>query len=349
LPKHRLEGKTLDNVAPEDLIGTGPLVLEDWQDDTVTLRRNAEYWDGAPWINEWTYRAYADGEAGQTALESGSVDVLAGALVPSAQSLTSVAANEFYALVINLKRAPFDDQRVREALAHALDRTTLARSGTPPSFPIETSLLPAFWALQHAASPPTYDSERALQLLTDAGWSDSDGDSILDKEGKPLEVTLWAQADGPYSERTALLVREQLAKVGIRPVLKLDDRILFWTRMFLQEYDLAIAHFNIPLDPDQRYFWASSEDEPGFGLNLTGLSKSQVDLALEAGARTPRCDADARAEAYAPVFETIDHEIPMIFLFAPPLAVSAENSVSGIQPSSFAGPFWNLNQWGVSR
>jgi hypothetical protein len=125
----------------------------------------------------------------------------------------------------------------------------------------------------------------------------------------------------------------------------MTDRILFLTRVFLREYDLALVHFDIPLDPDQHYFWSESEDRPGFGLNVTGYSDAAVQNALDAGNRVPRCEPSARRAEYAPVFQALAHDVPMVFLFAPTRVVSAAPAWSGIAPSSFAGAFWNLNQW----
>jgi peptide/nickel transport system substrate-binding protein len=347
LPQHRLEEKALTNVENEDLVGTGPLVLEEWDEDMITFTRNPNYWNGAPQIVDWTYRVFPDERAARDAVRQGRADFLIGDSTIEDVTTTPLVENAFYALALNVSRKPFDDVRVRQAIASALDRSQFTQQFTI-AVPIETSLLPPYWALPSNISQPKFDAARARQLLTQSGLRDSDGDGILEQNGKPLEVTLWAQAEEPRSEVGAQMVREQLARVGVRAVLKLTDRTLFLTRVFLQEYDLAFVHFNIPLDPDQHYFWASEEDDPGFGLNVTGYSNARIDQALTAGNQVARCEPVARKNAYAPVFQQIAQDTPMVFLFAPVRSIGANVRVGGIVPSPFVGAYWNLNMWQVS-
>lgn len=345
LPKHRLEDKTLTNVVNQDLIGTGPLILKEWEDNALTFTRNANYWNGAPHLVDWTYQVFPDERAARDAVRQERANVLVSDSAIGETTNTAYAANEFYALAMNISRKPFDDARVRQAMAYALDRAQITQEIGGAA--LETSLLPTYWALPPNITQPNYDAARARQLLSDAGWRDSNGDGIIEQAGKPLELTLWAQADSPTSETAAQLAREQLARVGVRAILKLTSRTLFLTRVFLQEYDLALAHFNIPLDPDQHYFWAASEDDPGFGLNVTGYVNARVEGALSAGNRAARCEPSARKNVYTPVFQNIAQDTPMVFLFAPTHVVNTMR-VNRIAPSSYAGAFWNLNMWEVA-
>lgn len=346
LPAHRLDTKSLTNVANEDLIGTGPLVLKNWQNDVLTFTRNPNYWDGAPHIQDWTYRAYPTELDARTAVARGQADFVATFHKLSAPQVTSRPLNEFFALAMNVPREPLDDARLRQAIAFGLDRS----AAVPDEFEsdvslLATSLLPAFWANPQSVRQPSFDPKRAQQLISEAGWRDTDGDGIVEKDGKPLELTLWAQADESRSELVAQILRAQLQQIGVRAVLKMTDRTLFLTRVFLHEYDLALVRFNIPPDPDQHYFWSESETEPGFGLNVTGYSNSRVEDALTAGNRVANCDPTARKTAYSPVFQQIAQDLPMVFLFASPEYIATGAELRGVAPSPFAGDFWNLSSW----
>lgn len=346
LPQHLLQNEALSNLAPEKLIGTGPLILQTWQDNTLTFQANPAYWNGAPWITQWTYRAYPDERAANDALRHGQADVALTRTPISGAQNAPAAVNAFYALAFNTQRAPLDDVRVRQALAAALDRAPLAADAR--GVPLETSLLPAFWANPGNITQPKFDAARARQLLSDAGWHDADKDGILDKDGKPFTVTLWAQSDDPLAMDTAQRVRAQLHDVGAQAVLKLAERTLDLTRVFLQEFDLAIVHFNIPLDPDQNYFWTTAEAKPGYGLNVTGYTNAEVDRAIAAGNSVAQCAPDARKKAYAPVWQQLATDAPMVFLFAPMQTLDTAPRVRGLMPSPFAGAFWNLNAWSVA-
>lgn len=349
LPRHILEGKQLYNIEGKDLVGTGPLVLKSW--GTIsTFTANSAYWNGVPQIANWTYRLYPTDDAALDAVQNGQADLVT---VPSfrlqgagsnLQSL-SVPANQFYALAMNQTRKPLDDARVREAIASAIDRAALVRVLGEQVQSLETSVLPDFWAYPHGIIQVGFDPARARRLLSDAGWRDLDGDGVVEKDGKPFELTLWAVGDQPLSETSAQVIRAALAEVGVRAVLKLNDWELFWTRAFLQEYDLALVSYNIPLDPDQHYFWGAKEKEPGFGLNVTAYSNPSVDQALEQGNRVVQCEASARARIYDAMFRTIDSDKAMVLLFAPMESIVTRERVTGIAPSSFAGEFWNLQEW----
>lgn len=349
LPLHLLKNKSLANVANEDLIGTGPLVLKTWQDDTLTFTRNQDYWNGAPKIVDWAYRVYPTEVAARTAVARGQADLVATIHNLDAPHVTARASNEFFALAMNVTRKPTDDPLLRQAIALGIDRSTVIPEefGTT-AVQLETSLLPSFWASQPGVQQPAFDPKRAQQLLAQAGWRDTDGDGIVEKDGKPLELTLWAQADESRSEFMAQVLRAQLQQIGVRAILKMSDRYLYLTRVFLHEYDLSLVHFNIPSDPDQHYFWSATEDEPGFGLNVTTYTNPRVEQALKAGNSIARCNPTARESAYAPVFQQISQDLPMVFLFAPPEYLAASAQVQGTSPSPFAGDFWNLNEWGVT-
>ncbi len=348
LPKHRLETKSLANVAEADLIGSGPLVLKTWTDDSLTFTRNIKYWNGAPQIIDWTYKIFADAESASDAVRAGEADLVIGDSPIASKSASPLILNEFYALAFNTRRPPLDQVAVRRAIASALNRPQIAGAPSIQQTTLESSVLDSFWAEQDV-SQPEFNLVQARGLLASRGWRDTDGDGILDKEGKPLQLTLWLLADDPRSETTAQLMRAELAKVGVSAVLKMTDRTLFLTRLLLQEYDLALAHLNVPLDPDQYYFWGESEDEPGYGLNVTGYINPRVQEALAAGNTIPRCAMDARKTAYAPMFEQLAADTPMLFLFAPTTLVNFDPAIEGITPSSFAGPFWNLNTWHAVR
>lgn len=347
LPQHLLDGKDLANVSNEDLIGTGPLVLQDWDGDTLTFARNAAYWNGPPQIVDWTYQSFPSAVQAQAAVRDGQANVLVERVTGTDTEGVVFPASEFYALAMNTERFPFEDSSTRQAVAAALNVEQIAAEANGTA--LTSSLLPGYWANSRNLAGNTFDPTRAKRLLTEAGWRDADGDGILDKDGKPFEVTLWAQSEEPLSEQSAQRIRQQLEQVGIRAILKLTDRTLFLTRLFLHEFDLALAHYNLPLDPDQHYFWASSEIEPGAGLNVTGYTNAAVDAALASGNSVERCEPTARKNAYAPMFQQLVKDTPMVMLFAPSDALRSNQDVEGPAPSAFAGAYWNLNKWQVAQ
>lgn len=344
---------TLTSLLPEQLVGTGPLELKAWDTGAITFVSNADYWDGSPLIAIWNYKFFPTTADALAALNAGQLDLLAldlgtqrASLSASSVSVYSHPANMFYALAINQEGTLLSDSRIAKALAYSLDRPKLASElFGGDAISLQTSVLPHFWASAADATQPDYGPARARQLLTEAGWSDTDANGVLDKNGKPLSVTLWAIAGDPIDEPLAYSVRQMLSQVGIQVLLELDDRAEFLSRLFSHEFDLAIAPWNIPLDPDQHWYWQSTENKPGAGLNFLSYSNSHVDDLLERGNASKGCDPGVRRGIYAETYRSIAADVPEVFLFAPPVYVAARSTLKGLDPSSFAGEYWNLNSW----
>lgn len=347
----------LNSLDPPKLVGSGPLVLRDWTADRITFTSNGSYWAGAPRISSWTYLIFNNVADAVAAVDSGQADVLsseAGQIIGSEsaadyRSYTRLSA-QFYSLAMNNQNGILADARIRQAIAFSLDRAKLAGDifGKDAKV-LSTSVLPGFWVNPVNTSPPAFDPVRARQLLEDSGWSDSDKDMTLDKEGKPLQMTLYAVADDPVSEPLAFSIRSMLAQVGFRVLLQLDDRDEMLTRLFLHEFDLAVAPWGIPLDPDQHWYWDSTENIPGEGLNFVSYANPRVDELLRRGILASRCDYSARKAIYAQIYGMIAGDLPQVFLFAPPTTIRARLRVVGLAPSPFAGDYWNLNSWEVVR
>ncbi len=350
LPEHVLAKKKLDALTNEQFVGSGPLVLKSWNQDTITFAPNANYWNGAPPIADWTYKILASESDARAAVRAGQMDVVANlqAKPGDAAQVYTRAANQFYALALNQERDLFKDARVRQAFAAALDRTKLVRDlFGDDAQRLETSTLKNFWAGAPSMAQPPYDPARARQLLAEAGWRDADNDGILDKDGQPLRVMLYVIAADPVAEPLAFAVREMLGQVGVQVLLQLDDRYGTLTRIFLHEYDLALGAWNIPLDPDQHWYWQSKENVKGQGFNFVSYANAQVDDLLLRGNRATRCDSEARRSLYAGVYGALAQDVPQVFLFAPPAYLAARPRVIGLAPSAFAGDFWNLYSWQV--
>jgi peptide/nickel transport system substrate-binding protein len=352
LPEHLLKQADLRHLKPAQLVGTGPLKIQDWRADQVTLVRNRAYWNGAPHIEQWLYKIFPDNKSVTEALTNKQID-LAAFDAPNVPTLTGVnlyprAASQFYGIAINQADARFADPRVRQALSLALDRQSLldevlSGRGTLLASPI----LPDYWASPQNFAPSAFDLPRAKQLLADAGWRDSDTDGILDKDGKPFELTLMSEADDPIREPLAFHARAMFAALGIKTALALDDRAGWLVRTFEHKFDLLVVAWNIPLDPNQAVLWSSTEDTPGAGFNFVSFKDPRVDELLVQGRQADACERNARAQIYRNLFTQLAQDAPYIFLFAPQHALAANPRVAGLAPSAFGGDFWNLNAWSV--
>jgi peptide/nickel transport system substrate-binding protein len=339
-------------------VGTGPFVLYEWlQGNRITLIRNPHYWRGAPRLDAWTYRVLADEEELLAELEAGQIDVahirpqdLARVEAAGHLEIYRYPAAEGYFIAFNNDHPVLGDRGVRQALSYALDRERLVDQillgqGTL----LVTGLLPDHWALRGGTGFRLYDydSGEARRLLAEAGWSDSDGDGILDREGEPLQLSLTTNAGNRTREAIAILAGQYYRAIGVAAQVELVEWGNLLGRMFTHQFDAVVLSWPLELDPDQREFWHCEENALGSGFNFVSYCNPHLDGLLIEGATMPSCDSERRAEIYGEMASILAEDRPYDFLFAPDNLLAANRRVVGPDPSPFAGPYWNVVDWYV--
>ena len=223
----------------ENPVGTGPYLLESYDPkQQITVTRNPDYWGETPSVDRLTFRFIADDNARMLALQNGEIDVI-GEVTPqmllSMPQDGSVVLNEsrpirYVALLANLNgAAPFDivqDYKVREALAWAIDRESIASvlyagRGVPAK-----GILPG-WMFDLGEDHTDgfgYDLAKAGALLDEAGWV-MGADGIREKDGRDLSLRLVAAYPNVSSVKPMPEMLDQMfAAVGIDiDLVEVDD------------------------------------------------------------------------------------------------------------------------------
>jgi peptide/nickel transport system substrate-binding protein len=350
VPAHLLAGKTMVELASAspnlNPVGTGPFRMVAHLGDRIQLERNPFSWR-RPWLESVMIRSFASQAAALDALDRGQIDGLAN-LTPSGaaqeggnKQVTVLAASTYqYAeLIFNLKTDEpyFQDVRVRQAIAKAIDRTAIIRDvlggqAVSADSPIPRSIT---WAYDSAAQQPPYDPTAAAKLLDDAGWTMVNG--IRTKGAISLSFGLTVSSDVPPYERVAEKVASQLSQVGIvaevRPVTTAS---LIHDYLNPRTFDMTLTAFDNGPDPDVYSFWHSSQAHPG-GFNFAGMKKNVfIDGDLEDGRNT--LDLTARAKAYATFQEDFAKEIPAVFLYSPRYVMAVNRRIHGTRLDSAIEP-----------
>ncbi len=243
LPRHVLEPAYLRD--PEKIkahanwrlpVGSGPYKMKEWVPGShMTLEANDKWPLGAPAIKTLTYRFILDSTVLQANVISGNVDASdinnmnCLQMEQIAQRNPRVNAHYREAMVweridFNLDDAWLKDRRVRQAIAHALDRKSLAEvSCSGGRQPVAHSWL----APGHPAAHPNlkkydYDVARARALLTEAGFTMGPDGFLRDGAGKRAEMTISTTAGNSIREQIQQIIKEQLRQVGID--LRIDNR-----------------------------------------------------------------------------------------------------------------------------
>ncbi|MFT5455080.1 MAG: peptide/nickel transport system substrate-binding protein [Myxococcota bacterium] len=185
------------------------------------------------------------------------------------------------AITWNNRRAPFDDPRVRRAMTQSLDRAWMLKEIERGRGEIAVcNSKRIFPTYSPELEPLPFDLEEAGRLLDAAGWTDTDGDGVRDRDGKPLEFELKVGSPRPFYTQTAGLLADSCKKLGVR----MNLRTLEWST-FIQDYmdrnfDGAVLYHSFPspfIDPYSAFH--SSQDIPGGG-NGPGWHNDRVDKLL---------------------------------------------------------------------
>ncbi len=358
LPKHLLEGK---DITKSDLtrnpVGMGPYKLDKWvPGQELVLKSNKEYFEGRPYIDQFIYRIIPDPATMFLELRTGGIDMMG--LTPI--QYTKQTENDFFRtnfhkyrypqfaytyMGFNLKHPFFKDKRVRQAIAYAIDKreiidVVLFGLGNPATGPY----VPNTWPYNPNVKKYDYDVEKAKQLLKEAGWEDTDGDGILDKDGRPFRFTILTNMGNKLRMNTATIIQWRLAHIGI----KVEIKALEWST-FINEFidkrrfEAVLLGWSIGLDPDQYDIWHSSKTREK-EFNFVSYKNPEVDELLEKGRRT--FDIGERKKAYFRIQEILSEDLPYIFLYVPDATPIVHARFRGIIPSPI-GITYNLPKWYV--
>jgi peptide/nickel transport system substrate-binding protein len=304
-------------------VGTGPFTFVRWVDGSeVVLAANPDYWGGAPAIGEVVVRIIPEVSTQIVELRAGGVDMIFNLPADSYLSLAGDAAIVTESrpgwgsahLGLNVANPKLADLRVRQAIAHAIDKTLITEEffrglATPAVAPIPGTVL-------HAADldePYPYDPEASRALLADAG-----------EVGLRLRLDLF---QNPDLESVAQVLQFSLAEVGIDLEIRVQDFSAFTQAVEREDIELFLTTWGtVTLDADYTlYAFFHSDEVPA--NNRSRWVDPEIDALLETGRDTP--DEAVRAEAYREVQARAVAELPMVTLYYPLFTYAKRPEVQG--------------------
>ncbi len=228
-------------------VGTGAFTFGEWvQGDSITLNRNPEYWGDQPALETATFKFISDPTAAFAAMMAEDIDVFDN--FPAPENLPQFEADPRFQVLVgstegetilstNNKQPPFDDIRVRQALAHAIDRQAIIDGamfgyGTP----IGTHFAPHNPAYVDLTGNSAHDPEKAKALLAEAGFADG------------IETTLHLPPPS-YARRGGEIIAAQLAEVGIKAEIINVEWAQWLESVFKgKDFGLTIVSHTEPMD-----------------------------------------------------------------------------------------------------
>ncbi len=328
LPRHLYEGtdiyKNPHNLKP---VGTGPFRFKDWKKGQyIELERNPDYWDaGKPYVDRLIFRIIPDAASRAAALETGDVAYAPFDAVPQADvdrlrrnpnlAVTTSGydwQSQYVFLEFNLRNPILKDVRVRQAIAHAIDKKALIDTvwhglGKPATGPIPSTLKTFY-----NPGVPQYslDPARAEKLLDDAGYPrKSDGVRFtIQQDYQPFHETFKFNAE---------FIRQNLKAVGIDVKVRNQDLAGFVKRVYSDyDFDINTGQWSPYLDPQIgviRHYWSKSIAPGVPWTNASGYSNPELDKIID----TVQIEANRqrRVELFNDFQRIVQTDLPVLPLF----------------------------------
>lgn len=352
--------------------GTGPFMVNEWTSgESIVLEYNPNYRD-LPSYSGMIFRITPSREESVLLLKSGEVDVvwdLIEASIPEFEGSqevtlwTTPSSNVEY-LGLNLAErgdpasldAPhviLGDMRVRQAISLGIDRSVLVDDLMYGLSTIATSAIGMGWAADPSIAIAPYDPEQAKALLEEAGWVDTDGDGIREKDGQRLSLEITTTSGNKLRELAEQVIQEQLSEIGIELVINnVPSSTLFgnWASagpLQRGNFDIAMDTWGPDIDPNGfvsiLFESTAIPSETGDGWNFFRINDPDIDAAIEAGRST--LDMAARKEAYSQVARLVNDTYAYIPLYNRLLINAFSSGVTGWTPNPWEEFTWDAANW----
>jgi peptide/nickel transport system substrate-binding protein len=323
------------------IVGGGPYEFVEWKTgQSITLAKKKNWWGDKvkdvryliAYPDQIIFKVINDPNTAATALKDGQIDEIYGIgpkqyeellkndLAKQKLNMEAPSVFSFTYLAFNTKNPKLSDKRVREAIAHCVNRKQINEVIQFNRSQIcETFVHPSQNFCNHELKPFDYDLDAARKLLDEAGWKDSDGDGFRDKmiNGERVKLTLdFKVPNGNKArEQTGILIKEDLKKVGIDLNITAREWSVYIQDMDNKNFETTYGGYTVsPTMGDPKQLWSTSSAVTG-GSNMFSFGNAQSDKLIE-DIRS-EMDENKRIEMYKRLQQMIHDEIPCVFLFSP--------------------------------
>lgn len=358
LPQHSWEKITSNEFPLSELnfkpIGSGPYRFDSYKKDkngriiSLNLTANSAYYGSVPHIKRLTFNFYQTEEEAIAAFNNKEVKGINYLSPENMEKVTDLDKKQVYRLEMPRYYAVFfnqtqskalSDKTVRLALAYAVDKNRLISEVLKGEGSIVNSPIPR-GLLGYKADTKVYDyaAEHANNILSEAGWVDSDNDGIRDKGGDKLEFTLIAGSDtdtAATADRLQAMWKEVGANVAVE---KSDDVQADYIKT--RDYQAVLFGEILNFDPDPFAFWHSSQKKDP-GLNLALYDNTAADKILEEARK--ETDPAVREQKYQEFQNLVIEDEPAVFLYSPNYIYVQDRSVKGMDAKNIITPSDRFN------
>jgi len=349
-------GELRSHPANQAPVGAGPYRLERWDrnQEMVLAANPAVTLTDPPYIERVVFRVIPEYTTRLTELIRGRIDVMDGLNVEDVERLRrenpEIAIRPCgwrwmeYVAWNNLDPL-FADPRVRRALTLCIDRDLLIelllsgggeRYGRPCVSTISPELCEAY---NDEITPLPHDPAAGLALLAEAGWRDSDGDGLLDRDGETFSFTLETSAGHPRREQASVLIQSQLKKVGLDVRLSQVEGMVLYEKSQKRDFQAVLGGWAVGLYVEPRTFWHSGDE---YAFNFCSYANPEVDRLIAAGEL--ETDPAAANAIWREVQALIYEDQPYTFLYWVNKLMAVHQRFEGVE-ANILTPFYGLERW----
>ena len=307
-------------------VGSGPYKFVSWQSgDRVTLEAFPEYWQGEAPVKNVVYRNIVEETNRTIGLETGELDI-----IYDIQGLdkNKLRDDERFVLIegpqvsmtylgFNMKKAPYDNPKVREAISQAIDQKPIIDTVFLGAGEAGNSIIgPNVWGY-YDVEKYTQDIEKAKALLAEAGFPDG------------FKAKIWVN-DNPVRRDTAVILQDQLKQIGIDLTIETVEWGAFLDGTARGDHEMFLLGWGtVTRDPDYGMYELISSSTMGAAGNRSFYSNPTVDKLLEEG--KTELDPEKRKAIYKEIQEIIRKDIPMYMIIYPLQNVVTQKNIKNFK------------------
>jgi peptide/nickel transport system substrate-binding protein len=338
-------------------VGSGPFRFGEWRpNDRLILLSNPSFpraLGGPATADRVVFRVVPEASTLLAELVTGGVQVdipllpeqVADVRQTAALSLHSFPGTTVYYLGWNNEREPFQDARVRLALAQAIDRREIIAGLLHGQGEFATSTIPPWHpAYPRAVQPLAFDRAAAARLLEQAGWVDGDGDGVRERAGRPLSFTILT-ADDQLRRSVAEVLQSQLRQVGARVAIQASEFQTMLSTHKERAYDAVFTNWvldNFQVAGSLHSLFHSSLADVPLSTNRSGTRNPALDALIERGAAAT--DPAEQREIWLETTRLLQREQPVTFVFWLAELAGARREVHGVEMDP-RGELRSLARW----
>ena len=360
VPKHLLEVISRDRFRSHPFgrqpVGNGPFKLKEWvSDQYIELVSNPDYYEtGKPHLTRVIFRFVPDGLSLLIQLKAGEIDCMEAIPTEAVAELNKeykdVTIYKYPSrgvtyIAWNSKNVLFEVRTVRRALSMAIDRNSIIETlMNGMAVECKSPMSPLIWAYDPSIEAIPFDPEEAKRILDEMGWSDTDGDGIIDKNGKPFEFEMITNHSTQLRVDIMTMAEAYLKRVGIKVNIRPLEWSHFIEKVVASDFSSCVLGWDLSTKADLSDHWHSSASRPR-GYNRVYYYRAEVDSLIDLARNT--LDPEAARDLWYRCQRIIYQDQPFTFIAVPYEVNGLHSKFKGVRASPISF-FINLRDWYVS-